>query len=48
VAGVPLQIIPAHANLVANKFIAELERIEPVARDGTVAQSYHRAARDAF
>src|SRR5260370_32848084 len=41
---VPLQMVAAHADLVAHEFIAELERVQPVARDSAVAQAYHRAA----
>src|SRR6202171_4983761 len=40
---VPPEMIAAHADLVAHEFIAELERVQPVARDGAVAQAYHRA-----
>ena len=46
--GVPLQVIAAHADLVAHEFIAQLEGIEAVARDRAVAQAYHRAAQDRF
>src|SRR4051794_14512368 len=44
--GVPLEVIAAHADLVAHEFIAELESIQPVARNGAVAQPYHRAPQD--
>jgi len=30
-AGVALQAFPAHADLVAHEFVAELERIQPIA-----------------
>jgi hypothetical protein len=46
VAGVPLQVIAAHADLVAHEFVAELERIQPVGRNGAVAQADHRAAKN--
>ena len=34
---VPLQMIAAHADLVAHEFVAELEGVQSVARDGAVA-----------
>src|ERR1700687_2965168 len=46
VAGVPLQVIAAHADLVAHEFVAELERIQPVGRNGAVAKADHRAAKN--
>jgi len=47
-AGVPFQVIAAHGDLVAHEFISELERFQPVAADGVVAQSDHRAPKDGF
>ena len=41
-------MLAAHADLVAHEFIAELESIQPVARDGAVAQADHHAAQDGF
>src|SRR5438309_3349499 len=41
-------MVPAHADLVADEFIAELERVEPVATDGAVAQADHRAPKYVF
>jgi hypothetical protein len=38
IAGVALQIVAAHADLVADEFVAELEHIEPIGRDAAVAQ----------
>ncbi len=44
----PQQIIPPYRDLVADGFIAELEGVEPVARNGAVTQSDYRAAQDFF
>src|SRR6202048_2525859 len=40
-AGVPFQAFAPHGELVAHEFIAELERLQSVGRDGAVAQSDH-------
>src|ERR1700737_1773237 len=40
-AAMPLQTLAPHADLVAHEFIAELERIQPVARDVAVARPDH-------
>src|SRR3984893_13711206 len=45
-AGVPFQAFAPHGELVAHEFIAELERLQSVGRDGAVAQSDHGAAQD--
>ena len=47
-AGVPLQALAPHADLVAHQFIAELERIQPVAGDGAVAQPDYDTSQDGF
>src|SRR6202048_4556679 len=47
-AGVPLQALAPHADLIAHEFISELERIQPVAGYGSVAQSDYRASKDGF
>ena len=45
---VALELVAAQRDLVADQLVAELERIEPVAGDGAVAQPDHRAAQDRF
>src|SRR5579871_4902627 len=47
-AALPLQALTPQADLVAYELIAELERVEAIARDRAVAQSDHRAAQDRF
>src|ERR1700756_4947445 len=48
IARMPQQIFPAHRDLVADEFIAELEGLQPVATEGPAAQADHRAAQDFF
>src|SRR5271167_1472009 len=48
VAGVALQALAPHADLVTDEFVAELERVQPLGGDGAVTQSDHHAAKDAF
>ena len=45
---VPLQVIAAHADFVAHEFVAELERVHPVAGDGAVAHPHHHTPKDGF
>ena len=47
-AGVALEVVAAQRNLVAHELIAELECVEPVSADRTVAQAYDDPAKDAF
>jgi len=42
-AGMAFQMVAAHADLVANEFMAQLESLQPVGADGAVAQSRARA-----
>ena len=41
-----LEMVAAHRDIVAHEFIAELERLQPVAADAAVAQAYDDAAQD--
>src|SRR5258708_36227310 len=43
-AGVPLQALAPHGDLVAHEFIYELERVQPVAWTARAAQSDHHAS----
>jgi hypothetical protein len=47
-AAVAFEIVAAHADLVADELVAELEGVEPVGTDRAVPETYDRAAQNAL